>query len=74
MPTVNITQSQSKPPMSSSGWRLAPFTSTLTAPSDVPLAPSASCTSGADSANVKVPHGTDATKCKYEGIIRRTAG
>jgi hypothetical protein len=49
---------------------LAPSTSTLMTPSDVPSAPSAYCTSSADSSGASIPRGTNATKGKYGGVTR----
>jgi hypothetical protein len=43
-------------------------------PSDTPSTPSASRTSGVDSAGARVPHGTDAIKANYGGVTKRTAG
>jgi hypothetical protein len=74
MPAPHITRSQSKPPTSSLGRGLDLSTSMLTAPSDVPSAPGASLTFGADSIDTGVPHSTDATKRKYGGVTRRTVG
>jgi hypothetical protein len=46
----------------------APSTLMLMVPSDVPLAP------GADSSDIGVPRGTDATKGKYVGVTRCVVG
>jgi hypothetical protein len=58
MHAPRITQSQSKPPMASPGQGLASSTSTLTAPSDRPLAPDSSHSSDVDTSGAGVPHGT----------------
>jgi hypothetical protein len=44
------------------------------APSNMPSAPGASCTSGDDSSSACVPRGTNATKGKYRGDTKRVVG
>jgi hypothetical protein len=71
MPVSRITQSRSKPLVSLPDRGLAPSTSMLTTPSDVPSAPDASRTSGVDSSNVDVPHGTATSRGELEGTRAR---